>query len=199
MKGSLIIIGFFLVGVACGVAHLLPTWITDYNFYVLCALLFAVGMSVGIDGSMVQRFRALNPRLVWLPLCSILGTFAGSLVAWLLIADRGVTDILAVGSGFGYYSLSSILITEYEGAELGTVALLANIVRELFTLLGAPLMVRFFGTLAPIAAGGATAMDTTLPIISQTAGREYVPVSIYCGFVTDFSVPFLVTFFLSIS
>ena len=76
------------------------------------------------------------------------------------------------------------------------MALLANITRELFTLLAAPLMVRFFGTLAPIAAGGATAMDTTLPIISQTAGREYVPVSIYCGFVTDFSVPFLVTLFL---
>ena len=63
MKGSLIIIGFFLLGVACGVAHLVPAWITDNNFYVLCALLFAVGMSVGIDGSMVQRFRALNPRL----------------------------------------------------------------------------------------------------------------------------------------
>ncbi|MBQ9499117.1 MAG: lysine exporter LysO family protein [Bacteroidaceae bacterium] len=195
MKGSLIIIGFFLLGVACGVEHLLPAWITDYNFYVLCALLFAVGMSVGIDGSMVQRFCALNPRLAWLPVCSILGTLAGSVVAWLLV-PREVTEVLAVGSGFGYYSLSSILITEYSGAELGTVALLANITRELFTLLAAPLMVRFFGTLAPIAAGGATAMDTTLPIISQTAGREYVPVSIYCGFVTDFSVPFLVTLFL---
>ena len=195
MKGSLIIIGFFLLGVACGVAHLVPAWITDYNFYVLCALLFAVGMSVGIDGSMVQRFRALNPRLAWLPVCSILGTLAGSVVAWLLVPHE-VTEVLAVGSGFGYYSLSSILITEYSGAELGTVALLANITRELFTLLAAPLMVRFFGTLAPIAAGGATAMDTTLPIISQTAGREYVPVSIYCGFVTDFSVPFLVTLFL---
>ena len=128
-----------------------------------------------------------------------MGTFAGSLVAWWLLDHRGVTDVLAVGSGFGYYSLSSILITEYKGAELGTVALLANITRELFTLLAAPLLVRFFGTLAPIAAGGATTMDTTLPIISQTSGREYVPVSIYSGFVTDFSVPFLVTFFLSMS
>ncbi|MBR2162165.1 MAG: lysine exporter LysO family protein, partial [Bacteroidaceae bacterium] len=126
MKGSLIIIGFFLLGVACGVAHLVPAWITDYNFYVLCALLFAVGMSVGIDGSMVQRFRALNPRLAWLPVCSILGTLAGSVVAWLLV-PREVTEVLAVGSGFGYYSLSSILITEYSGAELGKVALLANI------------------------------------------------------------------------
>ncbi len=197
MKGSFIIVGFFLVGVLCGVTHLLPAWITNYNFYVLCALLFAVGLTVGTDAGIVQRFRALNPRLVWLPFCSILGTLAGSIVAWLLFSGRTLPHVMAVGSGFGYYSLSSILITEYEGIELGTVALLANIIREIFTLLAAPLLVRFFGTLAPIAAGGATAMDTTLPIITQTAGREYVPVSIYCGFVTDFSVPFLVTLFCS--
>ncbi len=194
MKGSLIIIGFFLLGVACGVAHLVPAWITDYNFYVLCALLFAVGMSVGIDGSMVQRFRALNPRLAWLPVCSILGTLAGSVVAWLLV-PREVKEVLAVGSGFGYYSLSSIFITQYKGAELGTIALVANVVRELITLLGAPLLVRWFGKLAPISAGGATTMDTTLPIITQTSGKELVPVYIYHGFVMDFSVPFVVTFF----
>lgn len=197
MKGSFIIVGFFLMGVFCGVTHLLPTWITNYNFYVLCALLFAVGLTVGTDAGIVQRFRVLNPRLAWLPFCSILGTLAGSIVAWLLFSGRTLPHVMAVGSGFGYYSLSSILITEYEGIELGTVALLANIIREIFTLLAAPLLVRFFGILAPIAAGGATAMDTTLPIITQTAGREYVPVSIYCGFVTDFSVPFLVTLFCS--
>ena len=39
------------------------------------------------------------------------------------------------GSGFGYYSLSSIFITEYKGAELGTIALLSNISREIITLL----------------------------------------------------------------
>ena len=41
-------------------------------------------------------------------------------------------------------------------------------------------------------------MDTTLPIITQTAGQKYVIVSIFHGFVVDFSVPFLVTFFCSI-
>lgn len=62
---------------------------------------------------------------------------------------------------------------------------------------GAPLLVRLFGTLAPIAAAGATAMDTTLPVISRTCGPRLVPVSIYCGMATDFSVPFLVTLFCS--
>ena len=103
-----------------------------------------------------------------------------------------------MGSGFGYYSLSSILITEYRGPELGTVALLANIIREVVTLLGAPLLVRFFGPLTPISCGGATTMDTTLPIITRTSGQDFVILSLFHGFLVDFSVPFLVTFFCSL-
>lgn len=60
---------------------------------------------------------------------------------------HSLSDFLAVGSGFGYYSLSSIFITEYRGAELGTIALLANIVRELIVLLCAPLLVKFLENL----------------------------------------------------
>ena len=129
---------------------------------------------------------------------TILGTFAGSLAVSLLLPQRSALDCLAVGSGQAYYSLSSILITQYKGAELGTIALLANISREIITLIGAPLMVRWFGSLAPISAGGATTMDTTLPIITQTSGQQFVILSLFHGFVVDFSVPFIVTFFCSI-
>ena len=105
---------------------------------------------------------------------------------------------MAVGSGFAYYSLSSVIITEYKGAELGTVALIANIVREFLTLVAAPLLVRWFGTLAPMAAGGATTADVTLPVITRYSGEKYSVLSIYHGFVVDFTVPFLVTFFCSL-
>ena len=105
---------------------------------------------------------------------------------------------MAVGAGFGYYSLSSILITESKGAALGTIALLSNIVREIITLLLAPLLARWFGSLAPISAGGATSADTTLPIITRVSGDEFAIVSVYHGFVVDFSVPFLVTLFCSL-
>jgi uncharacterized membrane protein YbjE (DUF340 family) len=129
---------------------------------------------------------------------TILGTMAGSWVVSLLLPQRSAVDCMAIGSGYAYYSLSSILITQYKGAELGTIALLANIAREIITLIGAPLMVRWFGSLAPISSGGATTMDTTLPIITRTSGQQYVVLSLYHGFCVDFSVPFLVTFFCSI-
>ena len=201
MKGSLIIIGFFVLGTLCGVSHLIPIDIvmdSRISFYALCALMFSVGLSVGNDPQTLKNFRSLNPRLVFLPIMTILGTLAGSAAVSLILTHRSLTDCLAVGSGFGYYSLSSIFITEYKGAELGTIALLANISREILTLLAAPLLVRWFGNLAPISAGGATTMDTTLPIITRTAGQQFVVVSIFHGFVVDYSVPYLIILFCSI-
>lgn len=197
MKGSLIIIGFFILGIVVGIMN----WLPDLNAYgnvsflTLCALLFCVGVTVGNNTALFKSFRQLDPRLMLLPLMTIMGTLAATAVASLGLPGRSLTDCLAVGSGFGYYSLSSILITEYRGPELGTVALLANIIREIITLLGAPLMVRFFGPLSPISAGGATTMDTTLPIITRASGDQFVILSLFHGFLVDFSVPFLVTFF----
>ncbi|MGL5938548.1 MAG: lysine exporter LysO family protein [Phocaeicola sp.] len=200
MKGSLLIIGFFLLGCLCGNGEWIPLKLAEsgISYYVLCALMFSVGISIGNNPHTIRNFRTLNPRLMLLPVMTILGTLAGCAVASLFISHRSLTDCLAVGSGFGYYSLSSIFITEYRGAELGTVALISNILREIITLLCAPLLVRWFGRLAPISAGGATTMDTTLPIITRTAGEELVVLSIFHGFVVDFSVPFLVTLFCSL-
>ena len=201
MKGSLIIVGFFVLGALCGVYHLIPYDFTQskLSFYALCALMFSVGVSVGNDPQTLRNFRSLNPRLIFLPvMTTILGTLAGCAVVSLFLSHRSVTDCMAVGAGFGYYSLSSIFITEYKGPELGTIALLSNITREIITLLFAPLLVRWFGNLAPISAGGATTMDTTLPIITRYSGQSFVVVSIFHGFVVDFSVPFLVTLFCSI-
>lgn len=199
MKGSLIIVGFFLLGTLCGMFHLLPSDLSQSNisFYALCALMFSVGISIGNDPQTLRNFRSLNPRLVLLPAATILGTLSAAALVSLILPHRSASECMAIGSGMGYYSLSSIFITQYKGPELGTLALLSNILREIMTLLCAPLLVRWFGNLAPISAGGATTMDTTLPIITRTAGQQFVIVSIFHGFITDFSVPFLVTFFCS--
>jgi uncharacterized membrane protein YbjE (DUF340 family) len=200
MKGSLIILSFFATGLLLGIFRLFPVGILNLNlsFYVLCALMFAVGVSIGNDSGSFRQFRRVNPRFVFLPLMTMLGTFLGVIVVGFFLKDRSLAECLAIGSGFGYYSLSSIFITEYRGVELGTIALLSNIFREALTLLLAPLMVRYFGKLAPISAGGATTMDTTFPVIVKNSGKEFAVVSIYHGFVMDFSVPFLVTLFCSL-
>ncbi|NCE72800.1 lysine exporter LysO family protein [Odoribacter sp. Z80] len=200
MKSSLIIMCFFLMGLLLAYGHILLGTVTRYDFsmYVLYVLMFLVGMSIGNDFKVLQALKEQNWRIFFVPLATILGTLAGSALVSVVLSGRSLTDCLAVGAGFGYYSLASVFITEYKGAELGTVALAANIIREMITLLGAPLLVCWFGKLAPISAGGATTMDTTLPVITRYAGKEFVIVSVFHGFVVDFSVPFLVTFFCKI-
>jgi uncharacterized membrane protein YbjE (DUF340 family) len=200
MRSSLIIVSFFILGSLLGYFGVVPTSFLegDISFYALGALMFCVGVSLGSDPETLKSFKKINPRLLLLPLLTIVGTLVGAAIVGMLLPGRSVVDSMAVGSGLGYYSLSSIFITEFKGAELGTIALLSNISREILALQLAPVFVKYFGKLAPISAGGATTMDTTLPIIMKFSGKEYMVLSVFHGFLTDLSVPFLVTIFCSI-
>lgn len=197
LKGSLVIVAFFVAGCLAGLSSALPFDVAGSRLsaYVLYALMFCVGITLGNDTTLAGRVRRLDPRLALLPVMTAVGTLAGAALSTLLLPPLTAGDTMAVGAGFGYYSLSSIFIADFRGAELGTVALLCNVMRELFTLLAAPLVARWFGPLAAVSIGGATTFDTTLPIITQSAGKPYAVVSIFHGCVLDFSVPFLVTFF----
>lgn len=203
-----IVVAFFAVGCVAGWLGLFPGWLTDGDFsmYVLYLLMIQVGMSIGSDKKLKEILCSLRPKLLLLPLGTIVGTLAFVAVAGSFIAGINLPDSLAVGAGFGYYSLSSVLITQIKeasagasfAAQLGTIALMANIMREVITLLFAPAICRVFGKLAPISTGGATSMDSTLPVITAVCGKEMVFISIFHGVLVDFSVPFLVTFFASL-
>ena len=196
--GSLVIVAFFAAGCVVGLFAPLDPAGSRISAYVLYALMFCVGVTLGNDRTLAGRVRRLDPRLALLPVATAVGTLAGAALAAPLLAEWSLTDSLAVGAGFGYYSLSSIFIADFRGPELATIALLCNVMREIFTLLAAPLVARWCGPLAAVSIGGATTFDTTLPIITQAAGRPYAVVSVFHGCVLDFSVPFLVTFFCTV-
>lgn len=196
---SMVIVGFFAFGVSGTRLGWIPVLPPEAGFYALCLLLGCVGFSIGQNDEMRHGLRKIDKRQALLPVVTAIGTWLGAISTALLIQRHTPADWLAAGSGFGYYSLSSILITEMRGAELGTIALMYNIFRELAALIGAPLLYRMFGPLAPISQGGATTGDTTLPIIAGCCGNQFVPLSIFHGFALDFTVPFLVPFFCSLS
>lgn len=198
LRGSLVIVAFFVAGCAAGLFTPLEVAGSRASTYVLYVLMFCVGVTLGNDRTLTERVRRLDPRLALLPLATAVGTLGGAALAAPLLVPWSLTDSLAVGAGFGYYSLSSIFIADFRGPELATIALLCNVMREIFTLLAAPVVARWWGPLAAVSIGGATTFDTTLPIITQAAGRPYAVVSIFHGCVMDFSVPFLVTFFCTI-
>jgi len=198
MKNSLIIVAFFAAGILAGVILSRAGFVLkfDISLYALYILLFLIGVSIGGDERTGQSFKKLNPAILLVPLSVILGTGLGAWVIGFFIRELGFRELLAIGSGFGYYSLSSVIITQIRGPTLGVVALLANITREVLTLLTAPILARYLGKLAPIAAGGATAMDTTLPVIIRFSGKEYAVIAVFSGIVLTLLVPVLVTLLL---
>ena len=200
--------GFFAVGCVCGVTGIVPGQLCsgEISMYVLYALMVQVGMSIGCDSRLKEMLTSLSPKLFLLPAGTIVGTLIAVAAVNPVIGEMRLADCMAVGAGFGYYSLSSVLITQIKelqmgavlAAQLGTIALMANIMREIITLLFAPAIRKVFGRLAPISTGGATSMDSTLPVITAACGKEMAFVSIFHGVLVDFSVPFLVTFFASL-
>ncbi len=205
MKGSLLVLVFFLIGYLLGIADMLPLDKLQGNLtlYILYALMLQVGISIGCSKNLKSIVSQLRPKFLLIPLATILGTLLFSALASLLLARWSVFDCMAVGSGFAYYSLSSILITQFKEAslglqlatELGTIALLSNIFREMMALLGTPLLCKYFGKLAPISAAGVNSMDVVLPMITRYSGSDMLPVAILHGLLIDMSVPFFVSFF----
>ncbi len=170
----------------------------DYSEYALWVLMFLVGIGIGSDKESLKTLFKANFKILMVPSCVIFGSLIGTAAIALVMPNMGVRDAMAVGAGFGYYSLSSIIITKEVGAALGVIALLSNIMREIITLLAAPIFVKYFGKLAPIASGGATSMDTTLPVITKFSGKDYAIISVFNGIVLTILVPVLVSFIVSL-
>lgn len=200
MKQSLIYLLLFALGVILALWGHIPDVLLkdDISKWILYGLLFFVGVQIGSGKNMFTAVKRFGFKIALVPVATTVGTFAGAALTSLLLPERSLIDCLSVGAGFAYYSLSSILISEFRGAELGTVALLANIMREFIVLVFTPWLVKYFGKLSPICAGGATTMDTTLPMITKYSGSDYVVVALFHGMIIDFSVPLWVSFFLAL-
>jgi uncharacterized membrane protein YbjE (DUF340 family) len=198
VKGSLIVLAFFSAGIGFGWSGWLPETVlkAELSSYALYLLMFLVGVGIGADKHILEIVKKLDFKIVLVPIVVVIGTLGGVALVSLVVPNLQFAESLAIGSGFGYYSLSSIILTKTSGETIGVIALISNIIREVSTLLLAPIYVQYFGKLAPIAAGGATSMDTCLPVVVQYSGKEYAIISLFSGIVLTILVPFLVTFII---
>ena len=156
----------------------------------LYALLVVVG--IGLGGSGMPRLHVLaHPDLLLIPLATAAGSLAGGLLAGLAMGLRPGAS-LSVAAGFGWYSLSGVILTRLDSPGLGAVAFLANMIRESAALVLIPVLARTKFPLLAVGAGGATSMDVTLPLIERNCGARAVPFSIASGGILSLSVPFLV-------
>lgn len=162
----------------------------------LCALLFFVGMDIGKNRDIIEQIKACGFRILLVPVMIALGSIIGSIAGGYLIG-LPFNESGAIGAGMGWYSLSAIILSDYS-AEIGAVAFITNVCRELFALMSIPFIAKYIGKLESIAPAGATAMDTSLPVVSGATDSRTAVVSFITGVVLSLLVPVMVPLMIAL-
>lgn len=97
----------------------------------------------------------------------------------------------------GYYSLATVLATEFATPALASITLTANVFRELFILLATPLLARGMGPLAPVMGAASPGVDVCLPAIMHFCGERYALLAVFNGLVMTILVPFMMPLILT--
>lgn len=169
--------------------------VTDHLLTIgLCLLLFFVGIDIGKNKNIFKDIQKTGILFFLVPVGVVIGSLLGALVVGSLLGYP-LNESGAVASGLGWYSLSSVLIAPYS-SELSVLAFLANVVREIFAIALIPIVAKYLGFIQAIAPSGATAMDTTLPIVSKNTNSETAILSFSTGVILSTLVPILVPLFL---
>ncbi len=164
-------------------------WIVNYMFNgSLLLLLFTMGFSFGLDCEAMRKIKEIGLRILVVPLAVILGSVLAGLVSGLILM-LDLTASIAVTAGYGWYTLDGPMVGQVYGAEWGAMGFAVNFIRELLTILTITLLIRI-DKYAPIASGGATTMDTTLPVIVQYCGPDALIIAFSSGFILSLLAPF---------
>lgn len=201
MGGSLMLVGAVVVGVVSGL--LAASWLGEGLFntaeqlaqWVLYVLLALIGCQLRNSGMPLRQI-LLNRLGLAIALVLAASSLLGGLIVAPLLGLQW-NEGLAMASGFGWYSLSGILVGDQLGPVMGGVAFFNDLARELTAFILIPLAIRHYAPLA-IGYGGATSMDFALPVIQQHGGVVCVPVAIVSGFILSLLSPPLILFLLSI-
>ena len=182
-----------IIGFALG-RWLLPPAVSDRCGGVvtlgLDAMLFLVGLELGRQGEAVSSIRASGSRTLLIPIAVISGSLLFGLLAAVFLPFTP-RETAAAAAGMGWYSLAPTLLAPYS-LKLSAVAFLANVLREILSILLIPAISRRLGFLECVAAAGATAMDTVLPVIVRSTSRRMTIYAFVSGLVCSLLVPLLV-------
>lgn len=156
----------------------------------LFLLLFVMGLTLSLDKEAIGKIRKSGLRILIVPFSVAAGSILGGFVAGLVLR-LDVFASMAVTAGCGWYTLTGPLVGDLFGLEWGAMGFAVNFMRELFTIVGVSLLIRI-DKYGPIASGGATSMDTTLPIIVRYSGSDVLITAFSSGFVLTLIAPFMI-------
>lgn len=162
----------------------------------LCLLLFFVGIDLGSNKDIFANLKTVGFKILIVPAATIVGSLTGGIVCS-IIFKMDMFGALAIASGMSWYTLSAIIITPVS-SQLGAVAFLTNVFREILAFVSIPFIAKHIGYLETIAAGAAISMDTGLPMVTKNTNQEVAVISFISGVIISLSVTVLVPIFVGL-
>ena len=164
--------------------------------FCLYLLLFFIGIDIGKNDNILNDLKKLNKKVLFLPFITIISSLAGGAVASILLS-LSIGESVAISAGMGWYSFSAIELSKVS-VELGGIAFLSNIFRELLAIFLIPIIAKKIGSFESVSVAGATAMDSVLPIINKSNPAKISIISFYSGLVISIVVPILIPILVNI-
>ncbi len=161
------------------------------SMLALYILLFLVGVEIGHNKAAFKNIKNMGKKILAVTSSIIAGSLLGGLAAG-LIFDMPKNVSMAIASGLGWYSLSAVILKEIAGAEIGAIAFMSNVFREMLAFIIIPWIAKRLNYCTAIAPAGVTSMDTTLLIISESTDNETAIISFSNGLILSTLVPILV-------
>lgn len=171
--------------------------ISMVSIITLWIMLFNVGVELGNNRKAWNSLNFYGWKIICIPASIALGSITGAVVMGVFLGYP-VNEASAVGAGFGWYSLSGVLLTNIYSLEIGIFSFLSNILRELLAIMFIPMIVRRARSIFCIALGAGTTMGSTMPIIASIAGTEIALIGFVNGFILNASVPLLLPLLIKI-
>lgn len=168
-----------ILGIIFGQFVLDSTWhdlCSELADYVLYLLMFSVGISVGMNESIIEKIKNYNLTILLIPIGVIIGSVFGGFICS-YIFDMNLVYSLSIGASMGWYSLSGVMLESLANVQIGTIAFLSSLMREFIAFMMIPVLIKYLNTYAAIAAAGATSEDTTLPMLIKYSSEEFIIIS----------------------
>lgn len=190
------IFAFIALGMAggycfLGVGH--KDMLDEVLMSALYFMVFVAGIEIGGNRHIIKKI--CNPQSILLavaiPAAVTVGSLGGA-AASSALTGMDLQDALLVGSALGWYSLSSVVISTLYSVEIGTIAFLANMLREVLAFLMIPLLVNANKFLA-LAPSGAATMDSGLPVVIKYTNIHVGLFAFINGLLLTLLVPVLLS------
>ncbi|MBR5229531.1 MAG: lysine exporter LysO family protein [Firmicutes bacterium] len=162
----------------------------------LCVLLIFVGMDLGLEGTVIDNFKKVGWRILVFPFVVAVCSLIGSGISGVLMGFS-MKEALAIGAGYGWYSLAAGLIMDAGYITASAVSFLHNVMRELFSILLIPFVAAKIGYVETTGMPGAAAMDVCLPIVEKSTKSDIAVYSFVSGVILSILVPVMVPLFIN--